>query len=97
MVRADASATQGTGHVMRSLALAEAWQERGGTVVFVGAIERREWASHLNAGETSAHATLVAPGLTAPYHQHFFNVRLDMTVDGLSTSVVEVDSEALAP
>jgi primary-amine oxidase len=48
-------------------------------------------------GETSAHATLVAPGLTAPYHQHFFNVRLDMTVDGLSNSVVEVDSEALPP
>ena len=25
---------------------------------------------------------LVAPGLYGPHHQHFFNVRLDMQVDG---------------
>jgi primary-amine oxidase len=46
-------------------------------------------------GEPTPHATLVAPGLTAPYHQHFFNVRLDMMVDGPNNSVVEVDSEAV--
>jgi primary-amine oxidase len=46
-------------------------------------------------GEPTPHATLVAPGLTAPYHQHFFNVRLDMMVDGLRNSVVEVDTEAV--
>lgn len=45
-------------------------------------------------GEQSPHATLVAPGLTAPYHQHFFNVRLDMMVDGTRNSVIEVDTEA---
>jgi UDP-2,4-diacetamido-2,4,6-trideoxy-beta-L-altropyranose hydrolase len=50
LVRADASANQGTGHVMRSLALAEAWQERGGTVVFVGAIERPLRERIMNAG-----------------------------------------------
>ena len=38
LVRADANAAQGTGHVMRSLALAQAWQDRGGTATFVGAI-----------------------------------------------------------
>jgi primary-amine oxidase len=32
----------------------------------------------------------VAPGLGAPYHQHLFNVRLDMTVDGLVNAVDEV-------
>jgi primary-amine oxidase len=46
-------------------------------------------------GEPTPHATLIAPGLTAPYHQHFFNVRMDMMVDGLRNSVVEVDTEAV--
>jgi UDP-2,4-diacetamido-2,4,6-trideoxy-beta-L-altropyranose hydrolase len=34
LVRADASVTTGTGHVMRCLALAQAWQDAGGRVVF---------------------------------------------------------------
>jgi primary-amine oxidase len=41
--------------------------------------------------------TVLAPGLYAPNHQHFFNVRLDMCVDGEHNSVYEVDSVALPP
>jgi primary-amine oxidase len=41
--------------------------------------------------------TVLAPGLYAPNHQHFFNVRLDMCVDGERNSVYEVDSVALPP
>ncbi len=41
--------------------------------------------------------TALAPGLYAPNHQHFFNVRLDMSVDGEHNSVYEVDSAALPP
>ncbi|HEX9339188.1 MAG TPA: primary-amine oxidase [Pseudonocardiaceae bacterium] len=41
--------------------------------------------------------TILAPGLYAPNHQHFFNVRLDMCIDGEKNSVYEIDSVALPP
>jgi UDP-2,4-diacetamido-2,4,6-trideoxy-beta-L-altropyranose hydrolase len=37
LVRADASVEMGSGHVMRCLALAQAWQDAGGDVVFCAA------------------------------------------------------------
>jgi primary-amine oxidase len=43
----------------------------------------------------SPHASEVAPGLGAPYHQHHFSARLDMMVDGLSNAVDEVDAVRL--
>lgn len=46
-------------------------------------------------GEQPVSGTLVAPGLYGPYHQHYFNVRLDMMVDGLENSVSEVNCEPL--
>ncbi|MFC7344381.1 primary-amine oxidase [Saccharopolyspora griseoalba] len=49
---------------------------------------------------TSAHpgahhpyASQIAPGLGAPYHQHLFNARLDMAVDGPANLVEEVEVE----
>jgi UDP-2,4-diacetamido-2,4,6-trideoxy-beta-L-altropyranose hydrolase len=39
LLRADADAATGAGHVMRSLALAQAWQTRGGTAVFLSRCE----------------------------------------------------------
>jgi primary-amine oxidase len=38
------------------------------------------------------HARMIAPGLAAPLHQHLFNVRLDMEVDGPDNAVFEVDT-----
>jgi primary-amine oxidase len=42
-------------------------------------------------GDEHPHSTEVAPGLAAPFHQHLFSARLDMTVDGLANAVEEVD------
>jgi len=46
-------------------------------------------------GRGHAHSTEVAPGLAAPYHQHLFNARLDMNVDGQANAVEEVDVSGL--
>ncbi len=48
-------------------------------------------------GQRPRFGTLCAPGLYAPHHQHFFNVRLDMSVDGDRNTVHEVESRALPP
>lgn len=46
-------------------------------------------------GEGYPFASQVAPGLGAPYHQHLFSARLDMTVDGLANVVNEIDAVRL--
>jgi primary-amine oxidase len=45
-------------------------------------------------GETSKYGTVVAPGVYAPIHQHFFNIRLDFSLDDGGNSVYEVNTEA---
>jgi primary-amine oxidase len=46
------------------------------------------------AGEEPKWGTLVAPHVYGPIHQHFFNVRLDMMVDGPDNSVYEINTVA---
>ena len=48
-------------------------------------------------GDKPAWGEMVAPGVYGPIHQHFFNARLDMMVDGLDNSVYEVDTVADPP
>ena len=43
------------------------------------------------------HGHIVAPGVEAVHHQHFFNFRLDMDVDGEKNSVVELNTQADPP
>ena len=49
----------------------------------------------ITPGEKPISGTLVAPGLYGPNHQHYFNVRLHMMVDGPKNSAVEVNCEPL--
>jgi primary-amine oxidase len=49
----------------------------------------------LPPGAQSEHGTIVAPGVYGPHHQHFFNVRLDMAIDGTANRVYEVTPKAL--
>ena len=43
------------------------------------------------------HANMLAPGLAAPFHQHLFNARLDVEVDGPTNTVVEIESRPDPP
>jgi primary-amine oxidase len=41
------------------------------------------------------YSTLVGRGVAAPYHQHMFNMRLDMDIEGEGNSVLQMDTRAL--
>lgn len=49
IIRADSDTRMGTGHVMRCLALVQAWQERGGSAVFLVAPETSPLEGRLRA------------------------------------------------
>ena len=48
----------------------------------------------LDSGEVPKYGSVIAPQLGGHIHQHFFSVRLDMSVDGPNNSVYEVNTRA---
>jgi primary-amine oxidase len=48
----------------------------------------------LKPGESSLYGTEVSPRLNAPNHQHFFNARLDLDIDGESNTAQEVNTRS---
>lgn len=62
VVRADATARSGTGHVMRSLALAQAWQRLGGRAVFAQAANTPAIEARLRAEEMEVRGIEAPPG-----------------------------------
>ena len=49
----------------------------------------------LKPGEAARYGTEVAPRLHAPFHQHFFNARLDFAVDGENNTAYEVNTRGV--
>lgn len=60
-----------------------------GTIEYEAKLTGIVFANAQLEGTENPYATQIAPGLAAPYHQHLFNVRLDMTVDGVANTVEE--------
>lgn len=55
IIRADASTQIGTGHLMRCLALAQAWKDAGGKVTFITACQNEELLQRLRGEEFDVH------------------------------------------
>jgi primary-amine oxidase len=51
-------------------------------------------SSALKPGEPPRYGTEVAPQVLAPFHQHYFNARLDFAVDGEENTVHEVNTRS---
>lgn len=62
LIRADATVAIGTGHVMRCIALAQAWQQTGASVTFIMATQPSALQDRIRAEGFSVLLLRVAPG-----------------------------------
>ncbi len=66
-----------------------------GTIEFEAKLTGMLYTRTIKDGEKIPYGTLVAPNLTGMVHEHYFNIRLDMSVDGEANTVVEVEADRI--
>lgn len=64
-----------------------------GTIQFDAKLTGILYTGAIETGVTPAYGRLVAPNLNAMIHEHYFNLRLDMSVDGDANAVMEVEAD----
>ena len=64
-----------------------------GTIEFEVKLTGCLYTGVLEDGEVPTYGTVVAPNVSGMIHEHYFNVRMDMSVDGDANSVVEVEAD----
>ena len=63
-----------------------------GAIEFEAKLTGMLYTRAMGANDNTDFGTIVAPNLNAMIHEHYFNVRLDMSVDGDQNTALEVDA-----
>ncbi len=66
-----------------------------GTIEFEAKLTGMLYTRAVEAGLSDEYGTIVAPSLNAMIHEHYFNVRLDMSVDGDQNTAIEIDARRI--
>ena len=66
-----------------------------GTIEFETKLTGILYCGAIEDNKTSSYGRIVAPNVNAMIHEHYFNLRLDMSVDGEKNSVVEVEADLI--
>ena len=64
-----------------------------GTIEFEAKLTGTLYLREITEGEPTPYGSLVAPGVNGMVHEHYFNIRLDMSVDGDANTVVEMQAD----
>lgn len=64
-----------------------------GTIEFEAKLTGTLYLRAITEGEPTPYGSLVAPGVNGMVHEHYFNIRLDMSVDGDANTVVEMQAD----
>jgi len=66
-----------------------------GTIEFEAKLTGTLYLRAIHEGEETPYGALVAPGVNGMVHEHYFNIRLDMSIDGDDNTVVEVKAKRI--
>ncbi len=75
LVRADADAHMGTGHLMRCLALVQAWQDAGGRAAFLTSCRLQELNARITAENAKVETLSAHPGTDADAEETWHTAR----------------------